>query len=119
MSEQPKEEVLDIIKEIESFPNLTQRTIAEKLGISLGKTNYLLAELVKKGFVKVKNFSTSRARFKGIVYNLTKKGFMEKVRLTQHFLQRKEEEYLKLKAEYERLCEINKEKEEVTNESKG
>lgn len=53
----PKEEILHIIKEIESNPKATQRTISGKLGISLGKTNYLFRELIKKGLIKARNFS--------------------------------------------------------------
>ncbi|MDP2939753.1 MAG: winged helix-turn-helix transcriptional regulator [Candidatus Omnitrophota bacterium] len=50
MFEHPSEETLSIIKEIEATPATTQRIISNKLGISLGKTNYLLKALIKKGF---------------------------------------------------------------------
>jgi len=99
----PKEEILHIIKEIEFDPSTTQRTLSNKLGISLGKTNYILRELIKKGFVKVKNFSHNPKKIRTIHYILTKKGIEERINLTYHFLQRKENEYNLIKQEWERL----------------
>ena len=108
MSEQfPKEEILFIIKEIETDPAATQRTVSQKLGISLGKTNYLLRELIKKGLIKAKSFTNNPGKLKKINYLLTEKGLEEKLRLMQHFLKRKELEYIYLKEEWERLM-INK-----------
>ena len=97
----PKEETLSIIKEIETNPAATQRVFSAKLGISLGKTNYLIKELIKKGFVKGESFSTHPERLKKISYLLTPKGFEEKMRLTYHFLKMKEAEYKLLKEEWE------------------
>ncbi len=109
MNEQfEKEEILSIIKEIETDPSVTQRVISRKLGISLGKTNYLLRELIKKGLIKAKHFSDNPQKLKKIQYLLTEKGLEEKLRLTYHFLQRKEAEYNHLKAEWERLTVNNK-----------
>jgi len=67
----------------------------------LGKTNYLLKELIKRGQVKVKNFTNNPEKLKKINYFLTEKGLKEKFRLLQHFLQIKESEYNKLKQEWE------------------
>jgi len=103
----PKEEVLHIIKEIESNPVATQRSMSQKLGISLGKTNYLLKELIKKGIVKAKNFSNNPKKLRTINYMLTKKGIEERIELTHHFLQRKEREYIILKDEWEKVSSIN------------
>ena len=109
MSEQSlKEENLFIIKEIEASPGLTQRDLSKKLGISLGKTNYLLKELIKKGLVKAKNFSNYPGKFRKIHYILTREGFQEKLLLTEHFLLRKEAEYNQLKIEWEKLNSNNK-----------
>jgi len=102
MIEQPQEEALSIIKEIETNPAATQRDVSKKLGISLGKTNYILKELIKRGIVKGEYFSTHPGRLKKISYLLTPKGFEEKMRLTYHFLQKKEAEYKVLKKEWER-----------------
>lgn len=99
----PKEENLFIIKEIEINPAATQRSISQKLGISLGKTNYLLKELAKKGIIEVQNFSNNPGKLKKINYILTKKGFEHKINLLQHFLKIKEIEYNRLKREFARL----------------
>lgn len=103
IEQSPKEEHLLIIKHIEAEPAITQRDLSLKLGISLGKTNYLLRELTKKGLIKIKNFSRNPGKLKKIGYILTKKGFNEKLRLTYHFLQRKEQEYNRLKQEWKLL----------------
>lgn len=98
-----KEENLLIFKEIESQPAVTQRDLSAKLGISLGKTNYLLKELIKKGFIEIKNFSSGDKKLKKIHYLLTRKGFEHKVLLMQHFLQLKEAEYNQIKKEWEKI----------------
>jgi EPS-associated MarR family transcriptional regulator len=96
----PKEELLYIIKEIETDPAATQRTISGKLGISLGKTNYLLRELVKKGFIKVRSFSGHSGKLHKIHYILTKRGLEEKISLTYTFLKKKEDEYNRIRQEW-------------------
>jgi len=105
MNEQPllKEENLLIIKEIETQPSSTQRHLSSKLGISLGKTNYLLKELTKKGFVKVRNFSDNPGKLGKIQYYLTKEGLEHKIQLMQHFLKEKEIEYNQLKNEWKQF----------------
>ena len=104
MIEQPqKEEVLYLIKEVESSPLTTQRSLSAKLGISLGKTNYLLKELIKKGSIKARNFSHGNGKLKKVRYMLTEKGLSEKLHLTYHFLKRKESEYNRIKKEWEQL----------------
>jgi len=104
MTEQPqKEETLFILKELEASPNVTQRDLSQRLNISLGKTNYLLRELILKGFIKVKNFSGNPGKLRKIHYFLTEQGLEEKFRLLKHFLQVKELEYQKLKQENDLL----------------
>lgn len=100
-----KEETLDIIKEIENNPSLNQRLLSQKLNISLGKTNYLLKELVKKGMVKIASFSRNPRKARKLKYILTPKGLEEKIKLTYHFLQVKEAEYNRLKRDYEKYME--------------
>ena len=97
------EEALTILNELALNPQLSQRELAKKIGISLGKTNYLIQELAKKGLVKIKNFSHKDHKLKRISYILTPKGFREKTELTLHFLKRKEEEYNNLRKEWKRL----------------
>lgn len=83
-------------------PDLTQRELAERLGVSVGGLNYCLKALMNKGWVKMQNFSNSKNKF-GYVYILTAKGIAEKAALTSGFLKRKLEEYDALKAEIESL----------------
>ncbi|MFA5156115.1 MAG: MarR family EPS-associated transcriptional regulator [Candidatus Omnitrophota bacterium] len=110
MVEQPiKEENLFIIKELETNPAATQRVLSDKLGISLGKTNYLLKALIKKGFIKVHNFSHNPGKIQKINYYLTKHGLEEKIRLMRIFLKKKEAEYNFLKQEWEAILIKQKE----------
>ena len=89
------EEELEILRKIEENPNLTQRQIAEHLGLSLGKINYLIKALLGKGMVKVDNFRKSDRKL-GYLYLLTPEGVERKRKLTLLFLQRKAEEFDKL-----------------------
>ncbi len=82
--------------------DLTQRELAEKLGMSVSGLNYCLNALIDKGLVKMQNFSNSKNKFK-YVYLLTPMGITEKVALTTRFLRRKIEEYESLKLEIEAL----------------
>ena len=102
MIEHAQEEALFVIKEIETNPATTQRAVSKKLGISLGKTNYLLKELILKGLIKGESFSVNPGKLRKISYLLTAKGFEEKMRLMQHFLKKKEAEYRALKGEWEK-----------------
>jgi EPS-associated MarR family transcriptional regulator len=87
---------------LEANPDLTQRQLADALGVSVGGLNYCLKALIQKGFVKVSNFRQSKNKF-GYVYLLTPSGASEKARLTASFLQRKMREYELIKAEIEVL----------------
>lgn len=83
---------------LQDNPDVTQREIAEKLGISTSGLNYCLKALIEKGFVKVQNFSQSKNKF-GYVYLLTPQGVAEKVLLTERFIRRKMAEHEAIKAE--------------------
>src|SRR3569833_2026959 len=87
---------------IETEPGLSQRQIADRLGISLGKTNYCLKALTGKGAIKFANFKASKNKM-GYVYVLTPKGVSRRLAMTQRFLQRKLNEYERLKAQIESL----------------
>ena len=94
---------------LQENPDLTQRELAERLGISVGGLNYCLKALMEKGLVKMKNFANSKNKF-GYVYVLTPSGIAEKAAITHRFLQRKIEEYEVLSAEIEALkneCDSN------------
>ncbi len=81
---------------------MSQRDLADKVGISLGALNYCLKALMEKGFVKLDNFQNSRHKFK-YVYILTPAGMAQKMAMTGRFLKRKMDEYEALKAEVEAL----------------
>ena len=100
-----REETLQLIKEIETNPKLNQRILSQRLNISLGKTNYLLKELVKKGVIKIMSFSKNPKKTRKLKYILTPKGFEQKMMLTYYFLKVKEKEYNNLKKEYEMYTE--------------
>ena len=91
-----------LLKFLEENPEITQRKLAEELGISLGKTHFLISQLVKKGWLKLENFKKSTNK-KGYVYLLTWSGISGKTRLTWDFLKRKEKEFIKLKKEIEEI----------------
>ena len=87
---------------IEAKPDITQRELADQLGISLGKTNYVLKALKDKGLVKLSNFSRNPNKLQ-YVHLLTPQGLSEKTQLTLRFLKRKVQEYEQLKAEIDEL----------------
>lgn len=91
-----------MLRILEEKPDISQREIAQKLGISTSGLNYALNALIDKGWVKVHNFSESNNKL-GYAYLLTPSGISEKVTLTSRFLQRKLQEYEDMKAEIESL----------------
>ncbi len=91
-----------ILKMLESDPQASQRRIADELGISLGRVNYCLQALVRKGLVKVNNFRSSH-RKRAYLYLLTPRGIEDKARVTARFLHVKLAEYEILKRELEEL----------------
>ena len=91
-----------ILKILKDNPKMTQRQMASELGLSLGKTNYVVRALVDKGWVKLSNFKRSDNKL-GYIYLLTPEGLSEKAILAQNFLKRKSEEYNRLKEEIEML----------------
>jgi len=94
-----------VLRLLQDQPDLTQREIAEQLGISLGGVNYCLRALIDKGLVKIQNFQKNRNKI-GYAYLLTPHGISEKMLLTERFLKRKMEEYETLKGE---IAELQKE----------
>jgi len=90
---------------LQENPDVTQREIAQRLGVSASGLNYCLNALIDKGYLKVQNFSQSKNKF-GYIYVLTPKGVMEKITLTGKFLERKQAEYNALRAEIESLSAV-------------
>tara|TARA_B100001758_G_C18130780_1_gene463706 strand:+ start:166 stop:492 length:327 start_codon:yes stop_codon:yes gene_type:complete len=93
---------LEILRNLESNPNLTQRQMAKELDVSLGKINYLIKSLIEKGSLIVENFKTSENKL-GYLYVITTKGIEQRRKLTLAFLKRRSEEFDKLKKEMEQL----------------
>jgi EPS-associated MarR family transcriptional regulator len=89
---------LEVLRAIDSNPSLTQRQLAQVLGVSLGKAHYCMKALIDKGLVKMGNFSHNQKRM-DYAYLLTPSGIKRKVMLTAHFLERKAAEYAILKIE--------------------
>ena len=87
---------------LQENPNLTQRELADKLGLSLGGLNYCLRALIDKGFVKMQNFNKAENKLR-FVYLLTPRGIKEKSALTYRFLERKQQEYETLEVERKTL----------------
>ena len=91
-----------VMRLLEANPDLTQRELADLLGVSVSGLNYCLKALVRKGWVKVQNFGNSKNKL-GYVYLLTPSGVLERAALTGRFLQRKMDEYEALKHEIKSL----------------
>jgi EPS-associated MarR family transcriptional regulator len=109
MSVQPpnqleSEEVLRIFREIDRSPAMTQRELSSRLGISLGKVNFLINALIEKGFVKVENLRKSSSKG-AYLYYLTPMGEEKKNRTTYLFLHEKIREYERLAMEIQQLRE--------------
>lgn len=91
----------EVLRKIKSKPNSTQRELAEELGFSLGKLNYCLKALQKKGLVKIENFKKNPNKI-NYFYVLTPAGISQKTRLTINFMKRKMKEYDELKKELDK-----------------
>lgn len=91
-----------VLRALDENPDITQRELAQKLGVSVGSLNYCLKALIEKGLVKMQNFNQSKNKF-GYIYILTPRGVAEKAALTGNFLKRKLIEYSVLRVEIESL----------------
>jgi EPS-associated MarR family transcriptional regulator len=102
-AEQVREDArLRALRLIGANPNITQRQLADALGISLGATHYMLSALAERGFVKLGRFSAAQDK-RRYVYVLTPSGIAEKAAIATRFLVRKSAEYEALRAEIEDL----------------
>jgi EPS-associated MarR family transcriptional regulator len=91
-----------VLRLIEEQPEISQRELARTLGVSLGKTHYLMKALLEKGLVKANNFRRSDNKL-AYAYLLTPSGIAAKLDLTRRFLRLKEVEYRAAREEIERL----------------
>jgi EPS-associated MarR family transcriptional regulator len=85
----------DLLRKIKERPVSTQRELASELGFSLGKLNYCLKSLKKKGHIKLKNFQNNKNKI-NYAYILTPRGLAIKTKLTVNFMKRKMKEYNEL-----------------------
>ena len=93
---------LELLKLLQDQPQMSQRDLAQAMGVSLGKANYCLKALMDKGLVKLERFRANpRKRY--YAYLLTPAGLKEKTRITMEFLRYKVAEYEALKKEIEQL----------------
>lgn len=91
-----------VLRLIESNPEISQRELADELGVSLGQINYQLKALKERGLIKVNNFMRSDNKL-AYIYLLTPKGVADKLAITKRFLVRKRQEFELMKTELEEL----------------
>ena len=91
-----------VLRALELQPDLSQRQLADMLGVSLGKANYLLRALLDKGLLKARNFRNSQNKL-AYAYLVTPGGLAEKAALTRGYLERKSQEYEALRDEIDKL----------------
>lgn len=104
MSSKNNHEHFNILRKIDNKPDYSQRELAKELGMSLGKLNYCINALAKKGLVKVENFKRNPNKL-SYRYLLTSKGIALKLNLTISFMKKKMNEYDELKNEYKKNTE--------------
>lgn len=92
----------EVLRRLQQTPEVSQRTLAKELGISLGSVNFCFQALMEKGWIKMQNFSQSKNKLR-YAYLLTPTGVAEKSKLTAKFLRRKVVEYEALQVEIEAL----------------
>ena len=93
---------LELLKLLQEQPQMSQRDLAQAMGVSLGKANYCLNALMEKGLVKLARFRANPEK-RQYAYLLTPAGVKEKTRITMAFLRHKVAEYEALEKEIERL----------------
>ena len=98
---------LKVLREIEGNPEITQRELAQQLGVSLGKVNYCLKALIDRGWVKANNFKNSNNKA-AYAYLLTPNGIEHKAKITVRFLKQRMSDYEEIKQEIAELeAEVN------------
>ena len=94
-----EQDQFEVLRKIQRTPESSQRELAEELGFSLGKLNYCLKALQKKGLVKLQNFQKKTNKISYLQYVITPKGISERTNLTVNFMKKKMKEYDELKME--------------------
>ena len=101
-AKQQEDNYFRVMRILHDSPDITQRELAEKLGVSVSGLNYCLKALIDKGWVKIQNFSNNKNKL-GYAYLLTPTGILQKASLTSSFLKRKMQEYEALKQEIKQM----------------
>jgi len=107
------ENTLQALRVLERNPEMSQRELSKELGVSLGKTHYILSSLIEVGLVKAANFRRSDNKL-GYAYLLTPQGIAEKAAVTARFLARKRREYIELE---QQIADLTREVELMRRES--
>ena len=113
------ERELKALRLLQEHPDMSQRQLADNLGVSVGAANYCLKALVEKGWVKLENFHKNPNKL-GYLYLLTPVGITAKTQLTASFLKRKLVEYENLKSEIDELtAQLADDKSEESDDQRG
>ena len=107
------ENTLQALRVLERNPEMSQRELSKELGVSLGKTHYILSSLIEVGLVKADNFRRSDSKL-GYAYLLTPQGIAEKAAVTARFLARKRREYIEIE---QQIADLTREVELMRRES--
>ena len=99
MKDNLSQDQFNVLRKINKEKDISQRIMAKELNISLGKLNYVVKELRKKGLIKLNNFRNNPSKLQ---YILTPKGIAQRTKLTINFMQRKMREYDELREELEK-----------------
>ena len=100
-----------LLKILSQQSNLSQRDMARQMGISLGKVNYCVSELAKRGLIDITRFKSAKDKIP-YTYVLTAQGIREKAKLTANFLRRKMAEYEEIRVQIGQLLhELEEERE--------
>lgn len=91
-----------LMRLLQANPEMSQREVARELGVSVGKVNYCVRALVRRGWVKINNFRNSDNKL-AYKYLVTPRGLEAKTLITMRFLQAKMDEYENLRAEIEQI----------------
>ena len=102
MSAVPDEIRYKVLRLLQAKPGISQRDVARELSISLGRVNYCLQALIRKGWIKATHFKNSRNK-SAYLYLLTPRGMEAKASLTVRFLKAKLREYETLRAEIDEI----------------
>ena len=105
MKKQKIQDNFEVLRKVHKHPKFSQREMAQSLGFSLGKLNYCLKSLQKKGLVKLMNFQKKKNKIHYLRYVITPRGISVRTKLTLNFMKRKMKEYEELKKE---LAKANK-----------